>query len=78
LGEISIMEKINGINVEKDRILILIDSGDYFQDRDDNVAILGNLNFRVISVNRNLIKAERVNGNRLSQTLKELEQSGFY
>ena len=72
------MKKINEINVEKDRILVLIDSGGYFQDRDDNVAILENLNFKVISINRNLIKAEKENGNLFSQTLKELEQSGFY
>ena len=72
------MKKINEINLEKDRILVLIDSGGYFQDRDDNVAILENLNFKVISINRNLIKAEKENGNLLSQTLKELEQSGFY
>ena len=72
------MKKINEINLEKDRILVLIDSGGYFQDRDDNVAILENLNFKVISINRNLIKAEKENGNLFSQTLKELEQSGFY
>jgi hypothetical protein len=72
------MKKINEINVEKDRILVLIDSGGYFQDRDDNVAILENLNFKIISINRNLIKAEKENGNLFSQTLKELEQSGFY
>jgi hypothetical protein len=74
------MKKIKEINVEKDRILVLIDSGGYFQDRDDNVAILENLNFKVISINGNgnLIKVEKENGNRLSQTLKELEQSGFY
>jgi len=72
------MKKINEINVEKDRILVLIDSGGYFQDRDDNVAILENLNFKVISINGNLIKAEKENGNLFSQTLKELEQSGFY
>jgi len=72
------MKKINEINVEKDRILVFIDSGGYFQDRDDNVAILENLNFKVISINGNLIKAEKENGNLFSQTLKELEQSGFY
>ena len=72
------MKKINEINLEKDRILVLIDSGGYFQDRDDNVAILENLNFKVISINGNLIKAEKENGNLFSQTLKELEQSGFY
>lgn len=72
------MKKINEIKLEKDRILVLIDSGGYFQDRDDNVAILENLNFKVISINGNLIKAEKENGNLFSQSLKELEQSGFY
>ena len=72
------MKKISEIKLEKDRILVLIDSGGYFEDRDDNVAILENLNFKVISINGNLIKAEKENGNLFSQTLKELEQSGFY